>query len=862
MTGALIYRAGILHPLNALVKGIFSQGLFYPGLPEPVIEVGLAVQDEVRMYEDNGLPTLYIDMPFESYEKLLEKRNEALSIGVLNTTDDDFVPGQVQLQDGPKLDAKFRLKGDWTDHLEGEKWSFRIHLKEDGQILGTRQFSIQTPQARNFLYEWAFHKVLQKEELLAPRYSFVNVLLNGKLLGIYALEENFAPELLESQGRRQGVIIRFNEDPYWQNVSVFRESGITQESDFSVTTMESADINVFQESKISEDSVLSAEAETARGLLRAFQSGQRPASEVFDVHQMGLFFALHDLWNAEHGVAWHNLRFYYNPVTALLEPVAYDAMPFYTQITEPTLVNEFIQTRIFNDPVIREAYALELERITSPDYLTTLEQELTQEHDRLLKALKVEFAEKSLPPYYQLSVDWNQIRERAKILALELQPAEVIRGSYQAVNMLPGSTGAPELALDIVNFLILPVEIDRVEVNDKAIPLGELSITLPPVIDPRQQSFEPTHILLPLSGQQEPSLTELLQVAVVGHINGTDREFRTILSGEKLPEAIRTGPAPTQPSLAEVLAQHPFLTVHHGQPDTLMVSPGVWDVTGDLILPVNMNLLVLSGTTLRFGAGNILYGNGTVDFLGESGATILITAQDDGWGGMVVSNVPGDSHWKYATVEKTTGIDRSGWTLTGGITFYKSNIQLNHVLIGNNETEDAINVIHGNFQFEDSVFANTSADAFDSDFSDGTIVNCVFKDIIGDAIDTSGTKLTVRDSRMDRVTDKAVSAGEDSDVSLTNLFINEVGIGVASKDLSKVTLSKAEIRKARFSALAAYMKKPVYGPGWLEANEVTILETEKDAVAQEGSTIILNGHPVETVDLDVDRLYAEGVLGN
>ncbi len=115
------------------------------------------------MYENNGLPTLYIDLPFKSYQQLLEKRNEALKIGVLNTPDADFVKGEVPLQDGPKLDAKFRVKGDWTDHLEGEKWSFRINLQEEGQILGTRQFSIETPSSRNFLYEWAFHKNLQKK---------------------------------------------------------------------------------------------------------------------------------------------------------------------------------------------------------------------------------------------------------------------------------------------------------------------------------------------------------------------------------------------------------------------------------------------------------------------------------------------------------------------------------------------------------------------------------------------------------------------------------------------------------------------------------------------------------------------------
>lgn len=863
VSGALIYRAGILHPVTAFVKGVMTQGRFYPELPSALEEVAVAVQDEFRLYQENGLPTLYIDLPFESYQRLLEKRDEAIEIGVLNTTDDDFVAGQVQLQNGPKLDAKLRLKGDWTDHLEGDKWSFRIHLKDEGQISGMTQFSIQTPLARNFLYEWAFHKNLQEEGLLAPRYSFINVLVNGRLLGIYALEENFAPELLELQGRRAGVIIRFNEDPYWQNVSVFRAAGFTQESHLSITTMDSAEISVFQESKVALDPILAAEAETARGLLRAFQTGERPASEIFDVEQTGLFFALHDLWKAEHGVAWHNLRFYYNPVTGLLEPVAFDAMPFYTQITEPTLVSVFLKTRIFNDPEIRTSYARHLERITRQSYIDQLEQELGAEHDRLKKSLEVEFQDYALPPYYSLSVDWDRLRQQAEILSLELQPKAVVRGSFTALNMIPGSTGSPELIVDLVNLTILPVEIDYFEVNGDTVTDDGLPFAILPVSDPGKQVFESSQIRIALSGSTQPDQTASLQVVAVGHITGLRHEFRVELSGAKMPESIRIGPLPRQPTIEEALAQHPFLRQNPNRTNTLVIPPGAWDVTGDLILPSDVNLQILADVTLRFSAGSILYSSGAVDLLGEPNASISLTGQDaGGWGGIIISNADDFSHWEYAIIEKTTGINRNGWTLTGGITFFKSNIYLDHVLLGNNQTEDAINVIHSSFQFFNSTFSNTYADAFDGDFSNGVIENCTFSNISGDAVDVSGAKVEIRDTKMEHIGDKGVSAGEESEVTVTNVHIYDVGIGVASKDLSRVILRQSSISKARFSALSAFIKKPVYGPAWLDAQEVAILETETPAVAQKGSTILIDGQKIETVDLDVDRLYTEGILGN
>ena len=47
------------------------------------------------------------------------------------------------IPDGPQSDAEFedeenpvriRLKGDWTDHLIGEKWSFRVETKKNKYI--------------------------------------------------------------------------------------------------------------------------------------------------------------------------------------------------------------------------------------------------------------------------------------------------------------------------------------------------------------------------------------------------------------------------------------------------------------------------------------------------------------------------------------------------------------------------------------------------------------------------------------------------------------------------------------------------------------------------------------------------------
>ena len=75
-----------------------------------------------------------------------------------------------------------------------------------------KEFSIQHPKTRNYVYEWLFHEALKREDLLSLRYEFIDVTLNGKDLGTYALEESFEKRLIEHNGYREGPIVRFNED--------------------------------------------------------------------------------------------------------------------------------------------------------------------------------------------------------------------------------------------------------------------------------------------------------------------------------------------------------------------------------------------------------------------------------------------------------------------------------------------------------------------------------------------------------------------------------------------------------------------------------------------------------------------------
>ena len=133
-----------------------------------------------------------IDIKFTYYQKLLDVRRAALAEGFL--TSDEYVPAVITYR-GKKANVQLRLKGDMANqHLAGEQWSFRVKVRGEDTLLGMKRFSLHHPRARYYLSEWVFHKIHQLEGFVALRYEFLFLTVNGKNLGLYALEEHFGEQ--------------------------------------------------------------------------------------------------------------------------------------------------------------------------------------------------------------------------------------------------------------------------------------------------------------------------------------------------------------------------------------------------------------------------------------------------------------------------------------------------------------------------------------------------------------------------------------------------------------------------------------------------------------------------------------------
>jgi len=255
--------------------------------------------------------------------KALKKiRKKALKSGYLTEGKDKYLSAEIKYS-GKKYKVKLRLKGDLTDHLKTDKWSFRVKAPDGKQVNDMATFSLQHPNTRNFIYEWIFHKALQSEGLLSLDYEFVMVSINKKKKGIYAMEEHFNDYLLTKNERKSGVILKFDEKYQWELARQKEGKESSHDSLFEYTFRET-NVVAFHEKDLSGSDELKLQLDRAKVLLEAFVSGTKSTSEVFDVDQLAKFYALCDMLGAQHACAWRNARYYYNARKARLEPIGYD----------------------------------------------------------------------------------------------------------------------------------------------------------------------------------------------------------------------------------------------------------------------------------------------------------------------------------------------------------------------------------------------------------------------------------------------------------------------------------------------------------------------------------------------------------
>jgi hypothetical protein len=235
---------------------------------------------------------------------------------------------------------------------------------------------------------------------------------------------------------------------------------------------------------------------------------------------------------------------------------------------------------------------------------------------------------------------------------------------------------------------------------------------------------------------------------------------------------------------------------------------------------------------------------------------------DSTWKGIYVMGVDkSESVLSYVDIKKTKAFSVGLLKLTGGINFYDSKVTISNTNIYVTMAEDALNIVNSMFEIDGLHIDGTVSDAFDGDFSSGVVKNSLFTNIGGDAIDISGSAVHVDNVKFKNVKDKALSVGEASKITIQNVNMEKVGVGIASKDGSQTHATNVFIKNYLFKAFMTYKKKDFYGEPSLYGREIKVEPINLDSfVAQNGTTMIINKNRITSTKLNVKDLYNSEIM--
>lgn len=839
-----------------------------------------------KLNEHEARPaTLQLILDEEDLRKLTERRNDALQTGWITSRHKEQLPAAL-IVEGQRMNASVRLRGNQLDHVSGDKWSFKVYLKQGARFDGMRRFSLQAPYTRSFQSEAIISDVMRSIGVLAPRIDYVDLIINDEHIGIMQITEEFDAPLLESQGRRFGPMLQLDDAHTWEMARTTERYANNNSQSNSGTrfdkeawwklfsTWQSATPKAYGNySKRKKGEDLNA----ALSKWMEFTSDKVKPSEVFDVDAFVDFYIVCEYFSAHNLAQWFNLRLHYNTITARFEPIAYDADLSNKPLHNASLAclnprNEFART-LMQDPEFANQWAKRIQQ---------LDKELTSdEFADYINTLDGYYLSKLSADYPWLSeFDFNAAQYRCQHLcglhsndfAVPISGNALPKQNSIPLNEFPplvkAYIGEDEKGrfLSLYNRVNTDIAIRNLayenEITEQLVPLisanrtnhgkpGNNTAQLPVYLKPGQASTNGARIgLAGNTPTEEDSLS--LQITVEGL--GTQR---SIVKPLTLPQH---NEIPGSTPVEELLQRYSFLAVADAATGRnavteLRVASGEWQIDELIIVPRNVNVVISEGTRLLFthDAGIVLNGDFIVN--GSAAAPVLFDAVDEasGWMGIFSQGVGSQLSIKHTTINATRGFEIPGWRQPAGILTHRANVELENVVVSNSCADDAINLIRSKVGIKQLQINNSCSDALDIDSSTGTLSGLDLSQSGGDLLDLSESAMSVSNSVFSGAGDKAISIGEASDAEISDVRISESAIGMAVKDLSNVTITTAEISAVEIG-LMAFEKKAEYGPAFVVGSEIQI-DAEQRYVLEEHSSIVIDDAALEVTPFDLSDFY-------
>ena len=660
--------------------------------------------------------SLHLEIKSKGLQTLQSKRKKALNNGLLVTEKDSWVNGKILESENSKdKKIKLRLKGDWLDHLKGDKWSFRVKVKNSKKWNNLSVFSLQDPSTRFYLKEWVLHQWFKKENILTTEYDFINLKINDTSKGLYVYEEHFDKSILERYQREPGPIMKFTEDGLWEIRAARINKKIKRGEDYEQLRV-NTDIKPFKEKTILKSEKLSELYIAGQQLMFDYMHGNKPLKEIFDLDLLAKYYAIVDLTRGYHGVFWHNQRFYYNPNSKKLEPIGFDGYdntgsdglrtPFIGfNLALDIDENKLLFSNIFKDFEFVEHYIKYLKKFCQKEYLDSFISSIENGLNNRKKYIQ------SLEKDYKFNCDY--IYSNSKKIELSIKPNSDIIQTRKVDSNTIAICNRHCTAIVIIG--------EAVKENKK------YHLLETPIIISCTKN---THL---------PDFTKKLKIDpktkyLAYKVLGLDSVYFSRINPWPIPDFSVLNNENTS-NLED--ADNPF---HYDKKNRRIVFFGKNLIREPIIFPEGHSVIFLEGADVNLINNAYITSNSPLNFYGNAENPIKIYSSDNTSKGINIFNTDGITRINFTEFKSSSG--------NSLLTINKADIVVNNSVFNSSSAQNLISVNESKFSISNCLFKGSKLNGFYSLFSEGEITGCSFKNFKKNSIQLACSLVTIKNSNV------------------------------------------------------------------------------------------------------------------
>jgi len=770
--------------------------------------------DELKL---NSLYVELSDSALADIEAQRNKRIQSLLDGesqLLGSGQWEYVKGKARINaDTFKIDL--RLRGDMPSNYNrslGES-TLRINIKKGAALNGKRKLSVIKPALESGYYGFLFYKCFKDEDFLASKIELVKFHINGEYVGLRFLQEGFSKELLESASRREGPIVRFKNDCVDKqgryNHHLFPE------------------LVAYKEKKSLKSPDLAKTYARALAKYNELVNDNIDIESCFNIEEYARYYALCDVFLSHHSNKCQNIKLYFNPINDKFEPIAWD--PNNYDRYEVNLDVEEGHTQRFGE-LCNDQHQYPLHFILSQS------EEFLEKYSSYLKSYAQNSFIKDCLSKYSEVIRASEVELFRQNFQERFQPERFmfniqhINEDFNQKDLVYGSYFIESQSLTLRSISNLPIIIDSINYQ------GVTQKTKFVIAPNRSLSYPLAFDSIQSNGKK---------IKLYSRILGTERiekyKAKVFVKQDVFSNAF----------FRENFDPGYFLI--DSTVKTIKLKNKTVQINENLFIPdLGFTWVIEKGSHIELNNANIICES---HILANGTRTSPIQFSSAASGGILIKNAPGQTIIKNTNFNQLTAPSEDNWVLSGAVTFYNCNVLVDSCSFTNAQSEDALNLVRCEFDLLNVTIDQCTSDALDIDFGTGNITNISVSNSKNDALDFSGSKINIQGAKLTNVGDKALSAGERSNLNVKSIQVENAFIAVASKDSSSISINDITSLNNKLE-FTVYQKKPEYDVAYISVTNSKLADPKM--LIELGCSLNLEGQLINGDQKDIYKtLYPE-----